>query len=131
MTDAPARYPSTSLRWVLASLVAVLGLSVTVILVLGARIDAYEAGYAAATPGATATVVSSSHFRKGPDDVQVQWRGTDGATHQHTFDVDDARNFPVGATIPVRLSATTPDQNRTPNRTRYTDRTTGSPASAS
>jgi hypothetical protein len=40
----------------------------------------------------------------------VEWRGTDGATHQHTFDVDDARNFPVGATMPVRLSAAAPDQ---------------------
>src|SRR5690348_16553469 len=79
----PRAYPSTSLRWAVGSLVAVFALSVAVILVLQARIDASEAGYAAATARVTATVVSSTDFSKRTDLVTVEW--WDGEPHQHTF----------------------------------------------
>jgi hypothetical protein len=104
----PRAYPSTSLRWAVGSLVAVLALSVVVILRLHSRIDAYEAGYAAATERATATVVSSKDFSKRADLVTVEW--WDGEPHQHTFEVGNAGNFPVGSTMPIRLSTTTPDE---------------------
>jgi hypothetical protein len=107
---APRAYPSTSLRWAVGSLVGVLALSLVVILVLRSRIDAYETGYAAATPGATATVVSSTDFRRFTDLVTVEWWGDDGEPHRHTFEVGNAGDFPVGRVLAVRLSTTAPDQ---------------------
>jgi hypothetical protein len=112
VTDAspatPRAYPSTSLRWAVGSLVAVLALSVVVILRLHNRIDAYEAGYAAATQRVSATVVSSQNFSRRIDLVTVEW--WDGEPHRHTFEVGDADNFPVGSVIAVRLSDTAPDE---------------------
>ena len=104
----PRAYPSTSLRWAVGSLVAVLALSVAVILTLRGRIDAYEAGYASATQRVSATVVSSQNFSKRIDLVTVEW--WDGEPHRHTFEVANADNLPVGRVITVRLSTTTPDE---------------------
>ena len=66
--------------------------------------------YAAATPGASATVVRSESFSKGSDVIEVQWRSRDGRLRQRSFDVDEARHYPVGRILPMRISTTAPDK---------------------
>ncbi|MFG2045711.1 hypothetical protein [Dactylosporangium sp. NPDC048998] len=112
-----ARHPSTSPRWAAASCIAVLLLSAAVIVSLWNRIEVYNAGYAAATPGVSATVVRSEHFTKGPDVIEVEWRDRNGELRRHEFDVDEAGDFPVGSTLPIRVSATVPDQIYPEDRT--------------
>jgi hypothetical protein len=110
VTDAaPKGYPNTSLRWVVASLVAVLGLSVWTVLSLQHRISAYEAAYAAATQRANATVVISRNVRKGQDYITVEWGDSDGSSRRHTFDVGNAADYPVGSVVAVRVSAASAD----------------------
>jgi hypothetical protein len=118
ISQSPARYPSSSRRWAAASWGAVLALSVAMIVSLWAEIEAYNAGYAAATSGTSATVVRSEHFARQADVIEVEWRGRDGEVRRHRFDVDEATGYLVGSTLPIRVSAMVPDQIFPENRTR-------------
>jgi hypothetical protein len=118
ISQSLARYPSTSRRWAAASWVAILALSVALIVSLRAEIEAYNVGYAAATPGTSATVVRSEHFARQTDVIEVEWRGRNGELRRHQFDVDEATNYPVGSALPIRVSAMVPDQIFPEDRTR-------------
>src|SRR5690349_1578262 len=87
MADPARGYANTSLRWVVASFVVVIGSSLAIIVMLQHRITRYEASYAAATQRANATVVTSMDFRKGQDYITVEWSGIDAVYRRHTFDV--------------------------------------------
>jgi len=115
--DAPPGYPSTSRRWVAASCLASLAVSIGAMVSLWTGVRAYDADYAAATPGASATVVWSKHFAKATDLIDVQWRRRDGELRQHTFEVGDAGDYPVGRTLAIRVSTTLPDRIYPEDRT--------------
>jgi hypothetical protein len=104
------RYASTSLWWVVASVVVVLALSVVQILLLRAEVQAYNTAYAAAAPGGSATVVRSVDRLRYSDVIEVEWLDLNGQRRWHAIRVERASRFPVGRTLPIRRSPTAPDQ---------------------
>jgi hypothetical protein len=103
-------YPNTSLRWMVASLAVVLGLSIAIVAFRQHQITGYEAGYAAATQRIDAVVTTSTDRRRFTDFVTVQWRGIDGAVRQRTFDVSNAADHPVGSALRLRVASSSPDE---------------------
>ena len=93
----------TGRSWAVASYVAVSALSLVAIAVLSHGIQEYDAGYAAAARGVSATVVRSS------GSIEVEWRGSDGTLHRQAFSGGDTSQHPVGSTLPIRISAADPD----------------------
>ncbi len=91
---SPASYPSSSRRWTAVSFVTIFAVNIVLIVSLRAEIEAYDAGYAAAQPGISATVVRSEHFTDGSDVIDVQWNDGNGELRRHLFDVD-AADYPV------------------------------------
>ncbi|HEX6871007.1 MAG TPA: hypothetical protein VF163_07915 [Micromonosporaceae bacterium] len=75
-----------------------------------AGIDDYEARYALARAGTSATVVNSESVAKGSDVIEVEWSDHNGQVRRHRFDVDTASEFPVGSALPIRISTSTPDE---------------------
>lgn len=117
MIDAPAhlhgssdRYRSTGRVWALVSCVAVLALSIGFIVKWAVALHAYNADYAAATRGAVGTVVWSEGRRRSSDVIAVRWLDERGDAHRRQFSVDDAGDFPVGTTLPIRISTTDRDR---------------------
>ncbi len=107
---SPASYPSSSRRWAAVSCVAIFAVNIVLIVLLRAEIEAYDAEYAAARAGISATVVRSEHFTNSDDVIDVQWSDSNGELRRHLFDVDDAADYPVGSALSIRVSALRPEQ---------------------
>jgi len=102
---ADPRAHATSVRWVVATLIVVAAVSAASYAMVRAEHAAYEAGWAAAVPGTSATVTDTTVHRKGPDDITVRWWDA-GAYREHTFRVSNASTFAVGTEIELRVSPT-------------------------